>query len=339
MAHTDPHSGQGSVTAADPGETPKTRTAESRTTRSRASKARTPHASTTDRAGNHIRPAPPLWSVLALTAGAAVIVGTYLWVLTTQPATLGADLGNTTLGVMVGYLLGAVLIAAGTLPRIPRSVLALMPVMIALNIATGQIVGTMTPIPLYLDSLGTVIIGVIAGPAAGALTGILTNVIWGVTINPTVIAFTAGAAFIGAAAGWAARLGGFRRIWWAVIAGALAGIPAGLIATPVAAFIYGGGLGVGTGSVVAALQGAGASMLGAATIQGLGSDIADKAIIFALAFLVIAALPSRLRSRFPFTEHSKVKRSAAKRAAAKRSAAQGTPPDTAGSSHAAASSH
>ncbi|MGJ9373331.1 histidine kinase [Nesterenkonia sp. CF4.4] len=297
MAHTDPHSGQGSVTAADPGETPKTRT-----------ETRTSPAPGRDRAGNYVRPAPPLWSILALTAGAAVILGTYLWVLTSQPATLGADLGNTTLGVMVGYLLGAVLIAAGTLPRIPRSVLALMPVMIALNIATGQIVGTMTAIPLYLDSLGTVIIGVVAGPAAGALTGILTNVIWGVTINPTVIAFTAGSAFIGAAAGWVARIGGFRRIWWAVIAGAVAGIPTGLIATPVAAFIYGGGLGVGTGSIVAALQGAGASMLGAATIQGLGSDIADKAIIFALAFLVLAALPNRLRSRFPFTEHSRVKR-------------------------------
>lgn len=318
MAHTDPHSGQGSVTAADPGETPKTRT----------KKTGTPKTRPTDPAGNHLRPAPPLWSVLALTAGAAVIVGTYLWVLTSQPATLGADLGHTTLGVMVGYLLGAALIAAGTLPRIPRSVLALMPVMIALNIATGQIVG-MSPIPLYLDSLGTVVIGVIAGPAAGALTGILTNVIWGVTINPTVIAFTAGSAFIGAAAGWAARLGGFRRIWWAVLAGALAGIPTGLIATPVAAFIYGGGLGVGTGSIVAALQGAGASMLGAATIQGLGSDIADKAIIFALAFLVIAALPNRLRSRFPFTEHSSVKRAGVKRAT----------PHTAGSSHAAAPSH
>ncbi|MBO0594922.1 ECF transporter S component [Nesterenkonia sp. E16_7] len=323
MTHTDPHSGQGSVTAADPGETPKTRTKNTGTPKTRH----------TDRAGNHLRPAPPLWSVLALTAGAAVIVGTYLWVLTSQPATLGADLGHTTLGVMVGYLLGAALIAAGTLPRIPRSVLALMPVMIALNIATGQIVG-MSPIPLYLDSLGTVIIGVIAGPAAGALTGILTNVIWGVTINPTVIAFTAGSAFIGAAAGWAARLGGFRRIWWAVLAGALAGIPTGLIATPVAAFIYGGGLGVGTGSIVAALQGAGASMLGAATIQGLGSDIADKAIIFALAFLVIAALPNRLRSRFPFTEHSSVKRAGMKRTGAERAT-----PHTAGSSHAAAPSH
>jgi len=313
MAHTDPHSGQGSVTAADPGETPKNH----KNTAARSA------AAGSDRAGNYVRPAPPLWSILALAAGAAVIVGTYLWVLTTQPATLGADLGHTTLGVMAGYLLGAALIAAGTLPRIPRSVLALMPVMIALNIATGQIVGS-SPIPLYLDSLGTVIIGVIAGPAAGALTGILTNVIWGVTINPTVIAFTAGSAFIGAAAGWAARLGGFRRIWWAVIAGALAGIPTGLIATPVAAFIYGGGLGVGTGSLVAALQGAGASMLGAATIQGLGSDVADKAIIFALAFLVLAALPNRLRNRFPFTRHSAVKRRNRK---------------TAGPAHAAASSH
>lgn len=246
----------------------------------------------------------PAWTLAAIAAGSLVILGTYLWVLTSQPATLGQDLGQATLGVMLGYLVGAVLIAAGTLPRIPRGIFALMPVAIALNIVTGQVVGTMTPIPLYLDSLGTVLIGVLAGPAAGALTGILGNVIWGVTINPTVIAFTAGAAFIGAAAGWAARLGAFRALWWAVLAGAIAGIPAGALGAPVAAFLFGGGLGVGTGGVVATLQAAGLEMLHATIAQSVVSDIADKALIFALAFVVIWALPRRLRSRYPFTGHS-----------------------------------
>lgn len=246
----------------------------------------------------------PLWAHALVAAGAAVIIATYITVLMTQPATLGHDLGHTTLWVMLGYLAGGLLIAAGTLPLIPRSILALMPAAIALNIVVGQIVGTMTPIPLYLDSLGTVVVGVIAGPAAGALTGILTNVIWGVTINPTVIFFTAGAAFIGAAAGWAARIGAFRAVWWAVIAGAVAGIPAGALGAPVAAYMFGGGLGVGTGGVVATFQAAGLEMLHATTLQSLASDTADKAIIFLLAFLVLWALPRRILGRYPFTRHS-----------------------------------
>lgn len=250
------------------------------------------------------RTSAPKWAYLLTAAGALVIIATYIAVLLTQPATLGQDLGNTTLWVMAGYLAGAALIAAGTLPLIPRSIFALMPIAIALNITVGQIVGTLTPIPLYLDSLGSVIIGVLAGPAAGALTGILGNVIWGVTINPTVIAFTAGAAFVGAAAGWAARLGAFRAPWWAVLAGAIAGIPGGALGAPVAAFVFGGGLGVGTGGIVATLQAAGLEMLNATTVQSLASDTADKAIIFLLAFLVLRALPKRIVRRYPLAMRS-----------------------------------
>lgn len=270
MTTPDTVSGQGPAAAAGPGETQK----------------------------------PPAWTLLCIAAGALFIIITYAQVLLAQPATVPEELDNTSLGVMAGYLTGGALIAAGTLPRIPRSIIALMPAAIALNIVVGQIVGTMTPIPLYLDSLGTVVVGVIAGPAAGALTGILTNVIWGVTINPTVIFFTAGAAFIGAAAGWAARIGAFRAVWWAVIAGAVAGIPAGALGAPVAAYMFGGGLGVGTSGVVATFQAAGLEMLHATTLQSLASDTADKAIIFLLAFLVLWALPRRILGRYPFTRHS-----------------------------------
>lgn len=246
----------------------------------------------------------PKWAYLLTAAGSLVIIATYLTVLFTQPPTLGQDLGNTTLWVMLGYLAGAVLIAAGTLPLIPRSIFALMPIAIALNITIGQIVGTLTPIPLYLDSFGSVLVGVLAGPAAGALTGVLSNVIWGVAINPTVIAFTAGAAFVGAAAGWAARLGAFRAIWSAVIAGAIVGVPSGALGAPVAAFLFGGGLGAGTGSIVATLQAAGLEMLNATTVQSLTSDTVDKAIIFLLAFLVLRTLPKRIVRRYPLAMRS-----------------------------------
>src|SRR5699024_10887133 len=88
---------------------------------------------------------------LALTLlGTLVVIGTYIAVLLTQPMNLGIDLGHTTLWVMLGYLFGGLLLAAGTLPLIPRSVLALIPVAIALNIVIGQIIGNYTPVPLYL---------------------------------------------------------------------------------------------------------------------------------------------------------------------------------------------
>ncbi|MCD7100749.1 histidine kinase [Pseudoclavibacter sp. 13-3] len=253
----------------------------------------------------------PKWPLAFVGAGGLVILITYFAVLLTQPATLGQDLGDTTLWVMLGYLAGAALIVAGTVPLIPRRVYGMIPVAIALNVVIGQVVGTMTPVPLYLDSIGTVIVGVLAGPAAGALTGVLSNLIWGVTLGPSVIPFTAGAAFVGAAAGWAARLGAFRHLWSAIIAGAVIGIPTGAIAAPVAAYVYGGGLGVGTGGLVATLQAAGLEMLNATTVQSLISDTADKAIVFVLACVLLRTLPQRVLRRYPFTRWSLPKSAAA----------------------------
>jgi len=72
-------------------------------------------------------------------------------------------------------------------------------------------------IPLYLDSIGTVLVGVLAGPWAGAVTGLLTNMIWGLTgLNVTYAPFAAVAAVIGALAGLFSDAG-WLRAWWKVI--------------------------------------------------------------------------------------------------------------------------
>ena len=46
-----------------------------------------------------------------------------------------------------------------------------MPVAIAINIVLGYTVQTVLKLPIYLDSIGTILVGVLAGPLAGALTG------------------------------------------------------------------------------------------------------------------------------------------------------------------------
>ena len=69
--------------------------------------------------------------------------------------------------------------------------LVMIPVAIAINIAIGQLIYTLK-IPLYLDSIGTILVGVLAGPWAGALTGLLSNLIWGLTgLNVSYAPFAA----------------------------------------------------------------------------------------------------------------------------------------------------
>ena len=45
--------------------------------------------------------------------------------------------------------------------------LVLMAVAIAINIAVGYLVQNVLKIPIYLDSIGTVLVGALAGPLAG----------------------------------------------------------------------------------------------------------------------------------------------------------------------------
>jgi hypothetical protein len=87
----------------------------------------------------------------------------------------------------------------------------MMPVAIAMNIVLGYTVQSVLKLPIYVDSIGTILVGALAGPLAGALTGILSNLIWqygigGANIGP--FAITAGV--IGFIAGIWGHLGVFR---------------------------------------------------------------------------------------------------------------------------------
>lgn len=57
-------------------------------------------------------------------------------------------------------------------------VIALIPVAIAINIVLGFTVQKVLNLPIYLDAVGTILVGVLAGPVAGAVTGAASNLIW-----------------------------------------------------------------------------------------------------------------------------------------------------------------
>lgn len=100
--------------------------------------------------------------------------------------------------------------------------LVLIPITIAINIAVGELVFRLK-LPVYLDSIGTVLVGALAGPWAGMVTGALTNLIWGF-INPTAAPFFYVAAVIGLLAGFAGRRGAFEKEsprWISVLIGAV----------------------------------------------------------------------------------------------------------------------
>lgn len=245
--------------------------------------------------GNHQKTQRTTNAQRAMSAlGVLMIVGTYIYTIVTAGG--GAGESTVSLPLVLGYLVGSLLLLVGNISRIPLSAIALIPFAAAFNIMVGQLVG-ISGLPLYFDAIATILVGYLAGPTAGMLTGIVTNLAWGLTINPTTIPFAAGAAAIGFLAGVAGKKQLLERWWSALLVGAGVGIIAGLIGAPVAAFVFGGGLGVGTGSLVAVLQATGQSLLGAVTFQSLLSDPLDKAIAFLLVWGIARAIPLRLKKQ------------------------------------------
>jgi energy-coupling factor transport system substrate-specific component len=91
----------------------------------------------------------------------------------------------------------------------------LMAVGIGVNVILGQTVASALKIPIYLDSIGTILVGVLCGPIAGALTGGLGNILWSYVIPPPfqyqpAAAFAITAVAIGVIAGLVGRAGFMR---------------------------------------------------------------------------------------------------------------------------------
>jgi energy-coupling factor transport system substrate-specific component len=62
--------------------------------------------------------------------------------------------------------------------RFDTRTIVLIPIAIAINIVLGQTVTAVLKVPIYLDSIGTILVGVLAGPIPGLVTGLLANLIW-----------------------------------------------------------------------------------------------------------------------------------------------------------------
>jgi len=149
--------------------------------------------------------------------------------------------------------------------------LVLIPIAIAINIAIGELVVRLK-LPVYLDSIGTVLVGAIAGPWAGALTGALANLIWGL-FNPFAAPFFYVAAVIGFLAGLAGKRGAFQNEtprWVSVLVGAV--------------FVF------SLTMFVLAFSNASTDDTGFTTYPSMAELISKFAVIFVIAILIGAAI-------------------------------------------------
>jgi energy-coupling factor transport system substrate-specific component len=179
--------------------------------------------------------------------------------------------------------------------------LVLMAVAIVLNIVVGQLV-SLLKLPIFLDSIGTILVGILAGPWAGGLTGLLTNLIWGLISSPVAAAFSPVAAVIGIIAGLCAKYGLFKTWWKAIISGVIITVFNAIVAVPIRLYMFGGITGSGADFITAYMLALGNDLFGSVIVTVFTSNLLDKVVTALLAWGIVKALPKRTTSRFPRAE-------------------------------------
>jgi energy-coupling factor transport system substrate-specific component len=188
--------------------------------------------------------------------------------------------------------------------------LVLIPVAIAINVVIGEFV-VLLKLPVYLDSIGTVLVGVLCGPWAGALTGTLSNTIWGLLIDPNAFPWFPVALFIGFVAGWCARFGLFKTWWKVIISGILIALTSAIASTPIAVYLYGGITASGSSFITAFMLQTGHDLLSSVLSTNFLVEPVDKVATALLAFAIIQGLSVRYVARFPRSENVMVEKKAA----------------------------
>lgn len=178
---------------------------------------------------------------------------------------------------------------------------ALIPIAIGLNIVVGQVVA-MLKLPVYLDSIGTVMVAVVCGPWAGAFTGAMSNIIWGL-FEPNALPFFPVAAWIGFISGWCARYGMFNTWWKAVFTGVVIAFTTPFIATPIVVTLFGGIEGSGASLITAILIKSGLKISSAAFYKNMMVEPLDKIPTAITAFIIIKGMSLRFLARFPRWEN------------------------------------
>ncbi len=182
--------------------------------------------------------------------------------------------------------------------KLSTAAIALIPAAIGINYL-GKLVAGLLKLPLWLDSIGTVLSAMLAGPIIGALSGIINNIIYGVTADPisTVYAITSGV--IGLIVGVMAYKGWLKNFKTVIVVGLVVGLAAAVISTPLNLIFWGGQTGNVWGDAFYAFLVSNDVPVWLASFgDSVIVDVPDKLATVIVSYLIFKGLPNNFISIF-----------------------------------------
>lgn len=172
----------------------------------------------------------------------------------------------------------------------------LIPIAIAINFVGGSLALALK-LPVYLDSIGTFLVAMLAGPWVGAVTGAASLLVVSVT-DPTSLPWTIVAASIGIVVGYLARYGFFTRIW-KIIVSIFIVIASSVALVVLIRYVVFGGFSTHISSVFAAgMISAGFPFWIAQVVSSFMLEMPDKILTVIVPLIVIRSMSDRYLLKF-----------------------------------------
>lgn len=175
--------------------------------------------------------------------------------------------------------------------------LTFIPLAIAINVGIGAVVKALN-LPLYVDSVGTVLSTLLLGWRIGAVVGVLGFIVTAIIINPFAIYFVATQVAIALYVHFVGKKGGFKTILRTILSGIGLGFVAAVVSAPVIILVFQGATGNGAALVTSFFAKMGNQIIKSIFLSGFSIEPIDKALQCLLSFFILTGIPKNLLQNF-----------------------------------------
>jgi energy-coupling factor transport system substrate-specific component len=182
--------------------------------------------------------------------------------------------------------------------KLTTMIIVLIPLAVGINYA-GKFFAEVLKLPLWLDSIGTVLAAMLAGPIVGGISGAINNIIYGLTVGPVSFIYALTSVGIGIVAGLLYKAKMFENAFRALISGLIIAVVATVISVPINVIFWEGQTGnVWGDALFAFLRSKNVGIWLASFFDELVVDLVDKVLTVFIAYGIFRALPKSLIYNF-----------------------------------------
>ena len=177
--------------------------------------------------------------------------------------------------------------------------LYLIPIGIAVNFIGGTII-TLLKLPLYLDCVGTIIVGALCGIWPGVIVGLVSNIL-NALADPTILFYAPLNMAFGVVAAVLSKKGWFKSIGLTLVSSIFFALIGGGIGSIITWVMYGFDFGSGRTAIVSVplYEALHFPKYVAQFIGETAIDLIDKVITVIVCFFILKAFPTRFLSKLP----------------------------------------